>query len=163
MSDFKVIETQEAFDAAIAERLDRDRKKNAEQIKADLKSKGWKSPEEVTQLTADLNKKIEDLQTAAADTAKKLEEKDAEIAKGAKYRAELDKTRIAIAAGLDIDMAGRLQGENTKEWEADAKKLSDQFAAFAQNQNQPAPLGNPGGKAKPTGSPWASVNSQLSE
>ena len=31
MSDFKVIETQEAFDAAIAERLDRDRKKNAEQ------------------------------------------------------------------------------------------------------------------------------------
>ena len=160
---FKPIETQEAFDAAIAERLERDRKKYAGQIETDLKSKGWKSPEEVTQLTADLNKQIKTLQDTAADTARTIADKDKEIAKGEGYRAELEKTRIAIAAGLDIDMAGRLQGANAKEWEADAKKLSDQFAAFAQNQNQPAPIGNPGGKAKSTGSPWASINTQLSE
>ncbi len=164
MSDFKAIETQEAFDAAIAERLGRERKKTEDQTKADLISKGWKSPEEVTQLTADLNKQIKTLQDSAAETAKTLADKDKEIAKGEGYRAELGKTRIAIAAGLSIDMAGRLQGSNEKEWEADAKKLSDQFAAFAQNQNQPAPLGNPaGGNGKAAASPWASVNSQLSE
>ena len=160
---FKPIETQEAFDAAIAERLERDRKKYAGQVEADLKGKGWKSAEEVEQLTADLSKQIKTLQDTAAETARTIADKDKEIAKGEGYRAELEKTRIAIAAGLDIGMAGRLQGANAKEWEADAKKLSDQFTAFAQSQNQPAPIGNPGGKAQNTASPWASVNSQLSE
>ena len=144
---FKPIETQEAFDAAIAERLERDRKKYAGQVEADLKSKGWKSPEEVEQLTADLSKQIKTLQDTAAETARTIADKDKEIAKGEGYRAELEKTRIA----------------NAKEWEADAKKLSDQFTTFAQSQNQPAPIGNPGGKAQNTASPWASVNSQLSE
>ena len=114
---FKPIETQEAFDAAIAERLERDRKKYAGQVEADLKGKGWKSPEEVEQLTADLSKQIKTLQDTAAETARTIADKDKEI----------------------------------------------QFTAFAQSQNQPAPIGNPGGKAQNTASPWASVNSQLSE
>lgn len=163
MAEFKAPETQEQLDAIITARLERDRKTYFKQFEAEYREKGWKSPEEVTQLTADLNKQLKTLQDTAADTARTIADKDKEIAKGEGYRAELEKTRIAIAAGLDIDMAGRLQGANAKEWEADAKKLSDQFAAFAQNQNQPAPIGNPGGKAKSTGSPWASVNSQLSE
>lgn len=151
MSEFKVIETQEDFDAAISARLKRDREKYAEQFEADMREKGWKSPDEVTQLTADLTKQIETLQTAAADTAKIIEQKDAEIAKGESYRADLEKTRIAIAAGLSIEQAGRLRGGNADEWTADAKKLAGEFQAFAQQQsNQPAPLGNPGASSNKT-------------
>ena len=54
MSEFKVIETQEAFDAAISARLKRDREKYAEQFETELKDKGWKSPEDIAALTADL-------------------------------------------------------------------------------------------------------------
>ena len=148
---FKAINTQEEFDAAIAERLERDRKKYAGQIETDLRSKGWKSPEEVTQLTADLNKQIKTLQDTAADTARTIADKDKEIAKGEGYRAELEKTRIAIAAGLSIEQAGRLRGGNADEWTADAKKLAGEFQAFAQQQsNQPAPLGNPGASSNKT-------------
>ena len=141
---FKPIETQEAFDAAIAERLERDRKKYAGQVEADLKGKGWKSPEEVEQLTADLSKQIKTLQDTAAETARTIADKDKEIAKGEGYRAELEKTRIAIAQGLDIKYADRLRGETREEWEADAKDLAKDFAAYASAQNQPAPLGSPG-------------------
>ena len=151
MSEFKVIETQEDFDAAISARLKRDREKYAEQFEADMREKGWKSPDEVTQLTADLTKQIETLQAASADTAKIIEQKDAEIAKGESYRADLEKTRIAIAAGLSIEQAGRLRGGNADEWTADAKKLAGEFQAFAQQQsNQPAPLGNPGASSNKT-------------
>ena len=163
MADFKVIETQEQLDAIIAARLERDRKTYFKQFEAEQKEKGWKSPEEVAQLTADLNKQIEQLQTAAADTAKVIEQKDAEIAKGETYRTDLVKTRIAINAGLGIDMAGRLQGANEKEWEADAKKLTSEFAAFASAQNQPAPIGNPGQNNKGAGGLWASVAQQIGE
>lgn len=151
MSEFKVIETQEDFDAAISARLKRDREKYAEQFETDMREKGWKSPDEVTQFTADLTKQIETLQAAAADTAKIIEQKDAEIAKGESYRADLEKTRIAIAAGLSIEQAGRLRGGNADEWTADAKKLAGEFQAFAQQQsNQPAPLGNPGASSNKT-------------
>lgn len=145
MAEFKVIETQEDFDAAISARLKRDREKYAEQFKNEMREKGWKSAEEVAELTADLNKQIETLQNTAASTEKILAQKDAEIAKGETYRADLEKTRIAIAAGLSIDQASRLRGTNTEEWTADAKKLADEFTRFAAGYNQPAPLGSAGG------------------
>ena len=143
MSEFKVIETQEAFDAAISARLKRDREKYAEQFEAELKDKGWKSPDDIAALTADLTKQIETLQTAAADTEKLMTEKDAKIAEGETYRADLAKTRIAIAAGLGIDQVERLKGENEEEWKADAKKLMDSYIAYAeQSTNTPSPLAN---------------------
>lgn len=143
MSDFKIIETQEDFDAAISARLKRDREKYAEQFEADLRGKGWKNPDEIAELTADLNKQIAQLQAAAASTEKLVAEKDAKIAEGEKYRADLAKTRIAIAAGLGIEQVGRLQGSNEEEWTADAKKLMNEFTAFSErSSNQPAPLGS---------------------
>lgn len=143
MSEFKVIETQEAFDAAISARLKRDREKYAEQFEAEMKEKGWKSPEEIETLTADLNKQIETLTTAAASTEKLIAEKDAKIAAGEKDRADLAKTRIAIAAGLGIDQVDRLKGENEDEWKADAKKLMDSYIAFSERSvNTPSPLAN---------------------
>ena len=44
MSEFKVIDTQEAFDAAIKERLERQRKAVTDEVTK--KYEGWISPEE---------------------------------------------------------------------------------------------------------------------
>lgn len=144
MAEFKIIETQEDFDAAISARLKRDREKYAEQFEADMREKGWKTSEEIAELTKDLTKQIETLKTAAASTEQLIAQKDAEIAKGETYRTDLEKTRIALAAGLGIEQAGRIRGENADEWAADAKKLAAEFSAFAAGQNQPAPLGSAG-------------------
>lgn len=123
MSEFKVIETQEQFDAAISERLRRDREAQAK------KYEGWTSPEDLQKMTEDFNKRIKALEDAAAATEQTIAEKDAKIAEGAQYRTDLEKTRIALAAGLKIDYADRLRGETEDEWRADAEALAKDFAS----------------------------------
>ena len=162
MSEFKVIETQEEFNAAISERLKRDREKYEAEIMSQLKEQGWKAPDEIEALTKDLNKQIETLQSAAANSEKLIAEKDAEIAKGETYRADLEKTRIALAAGLGIEQAARIRGNNADEWAADAKKLAAEFASFAAASNAPAPLGDPGTSAgKSTREQFADFASEI--
>lgn len=133
MSEFKIIETQEQFDAAISERLRRDRESYAKRFE------GWLSPDDVKKVTDDYDSRIKALEDAAAATQQTIAEKDAAIAEGAKYRADLEKTRCAIAAGLDIKYAERLRGETKEEWEQDAKDLAKDFA----RPRFVAPLGNP--------------------
>ena len=139
MSEFKVIETQEQFDQAIASRLRRDRESYQKQFEADLKEKGWKSAEEIAALTESLNTQITTLQNAAAETEKTLAEKEQLIADGEKYRTDLAKTRIAIAAGLKLDYVDRVRGNNEEEWKKDAELLAKDFAAA----HLPPPLGSP--------------------
>lgn len=133
MSEFTVIETQEQFDKAISERLRRDRESYAKRFE------GWKSPEDVQTLTEELNNRIKALEDAAAATQQTLAEKDAAIAEGAKYRTDLEKTRIALAAGLKIDYADRLRGETAEDWRKDAEALAKDFATA----HITVPLGNP--------------------
>lgn len=150
MADFKIIETQEDFNAAIADRLERDRKKYAEQFERDMREKGWKSKEEVEALTGDLNKQIDSLKALETTNQRIIAERDEAVAKGETYKSDLEKTRIALNAGLSIEQAGRLRGNNAEEWTADAKQLAAEFTAFAAGQNAPAPLGNggdPGGNS----------------
>lgn len=125
MSDFKIIETQEQLDAIIVDRIRRAKESEAK------KFEGWKSPEDIEELTKELTGKVKALEDAAAETQKQIEEKDQKIAEGNKYRTDLEKTRIALKAGLDIKYADRLRGENTEDWEADAKELAKDFAAAA--------------------------------
>lgn len=132
MSEFKIIETQEQFDAAISERLKRDRE--AQQKKYD----GWISPADQQKALDVLNAKIKSLEDAAAASQQTLAEKDAEIAKGVQYRTDLEKTRIALAAGLKIEYADRLRGDNAEEWKADAEALAKDFSAA----HVVAPLGS---------------------
>lgn len=135
---FIPINTQEEFDAAIGERLSRDRESQAK------KYEGWTSPEDLKKITDAHEVEIKKLTDAAAESEAKIKNLNEEIAKGNTYRADLEKTRIAIAQGLDIKYADRLRGETREEWEADAKDLAKDFAAYASAQNQPAPLGSPG-------------------
>lgn len=135
---FTPINTQEEFDAAIGERLSRDRESQAK------KYEGWTSPEDLKKITDAHEAEIKKLTDAAAESEAKIKDLNEEIAKGNTYRADLEKTRIAIAHGLDIKYADRLRGKTREEWEADAKDLANDFAAYASAQNQPAPLGSPG-------------------
>lgn len=132
MADFTPINTQEEFDAAIKERLKRDREAQAK------KFENWVSPEDQQKRASEYEKQIKALQDAAAESEKVLAEKDAKIAEGARYRTDLEKTRIALAVGLDPKYADRLKGENEEEWKADAAVLAKDFAAA----HRTAPLGS---------------------
>ena len=133
MSEFKVIETQEQFDAAISDRLKRDREAQAK------KYEGWTSPDDLQRVISEYTEKIKSLEDAAAATQQTLAEKDAAIAESAKYKTDLEKTRIALSVGLDLKYAERLRGENADEWKADAEELAKDFAAVRNF----APLGSP--------------------
>ena len=132
MSDFTPINTQEEFDAAIKERLKRDREAQAK------KYEGWISPDDQGKRVAEYEKQIKDLQDAAAASEKTIAEKDAKIAEGEKYRTDLAKTRIALNAGLDIKYADRLMGEIEDDWKKDAEALAKDFAVT----HRTAPLGS---------------------
>lgn len=132
MSEFTPITTQEELDAVIGERLKRERETSAK------KYEGWTSPDDLKKITDEHNKAIKKLQDAAAEAEKTLAEKDKLIADSEHYRTDLEKTRIALAAGLPERYATRLVGENADEWKADAEAMAKDFAPA-----KPAPLGNP--------------------
>ena len=140
MGEFRPIETQEQFDARIADRISRERKTAIEAYAAELKEKGWKSAEDIAALTADLNQQIADLQNAATAAEQTITNQKAEIEANAKYRTDLEKTRIAIAAGLNIDFAERLKGDDAESWKKDAEGLAKMIKAAAP---QSTPLRDP--------------------
>jgi hypothetical protein len=113
MADFKPIETQEAFDAAVA-----DVKKQYE---------GWLSPEDYNAKTADLAKQLEANKTTIADLT----------AKAKAYESGALKMRIAHENGIPYELAGKLSGDTEEEIKKDAETL----AKFVKNQ-QPQPLAN---------------------
>ena len=123
MADFTVIETQEQFDAAISERIKRERSS------LEKRYEGWTSPEDLAKLQEEHDETVKKLEEAAATAQETLAEKDAQIAESAKYKTDLEKTRIALAAGLNAEYADRLRGENADEWKADAEVLAKDFAA----------------------------------
>ena len=132
MAEFKTIETQEQFDAAISERLKRERESITK------KYEGWTSPEDLQKMQEEHASQIRTLEEAATATQEQLTEKDNQIAESAKYKTDLEKTRIALAAGLDMKYADRLRGENAEEWKEDAEALAKDFAAA----HTSAPLGS---------------------
>lgn len=126
MSEFKTIETQEQFDAAISERL----KREQETVRKGFE--GWLSPEDEAKKYAGY--------LSPADEKKKYEKylspeeaakKDA-IIKG--HERNAIKARIAHETGLPYEMAARLSGETEEDIRKDAESLSK----FVGRQ-QPAP------------------------
>ena len=113
MADFKPIETQEAFVAAVA-----DVKKQYE---------GWLSPEDYNAKTSDLANQLEANKTTIADLT----------AKAKAYESGALKMRIAHENGIPYELAGKLSGETEEEIKKDAETL----AKFVKNQ-QPQPLAN---------------------
>ena len=130
---FEPIETQEAFDAAIKSRIERNTKSVTDEVTK--KYEGYISPEDASKQTAELNKQIKDL------TAK-LGERDSSIAdltaKNKAYETASVKTRIAREYNIPYELADRLSGETEDDIKKDAEKLS----AFV-GRKKTAPLFHP--------------------
>ena len=114
MSEFKPITTQEEFDAAIKDRLSREKEKygDYDQLKSrvtelETENVGLKSTIEATnQSKADADKQLEDLQNKIAG-----------------YEMASLRTRVALQHGLPYDLADRLQGTDEESFKADAERL----------------------------------------
>lgn len=132
--DFTPIETQEAFNAAIQDRIDRERKKFSDYD--DLKNKVSTFNETETRY----KKELEDANGLISKLKQQLGERDSKI-KG--YESDSVKTRIALENGLPLEMKDRLKGETEEEIKKDAEVLA-QF--MSRNKSVP-PLYDPeGGK-----------------
>lgn len=140
MAEFKSINTQEEFDAAVKDRLDRQAAKFADydDLKAAKKEldelKGKKLDEQLAALQAEYNKAkttladhekiVSDLTTRATNAEHKLKQRE-----------------IAHAAGIPVELADRINGNTDEEMTKDAEML----AKFAKGVGQTLPLANPEG------------------
>lgn len=118
MSEFKAIETQEAFDAAIKSRLERHARTVTDEVTK--KYEGYLSPEDAAKAAetytgqiADLTAQLETLKTQVSDLT----------AKNQAHVQSAAKLRIAHEIGIPFELAGRLSGETEEEIRADAESL----------------------------------------
>lgn len=124
MSEFTVIETQEQFDAAIGERLKREREKFTEYLspeEVEKKYNGYLSPDEVSEKYKDyLSPEEVEKKYAGWVSAEDAAEKDSKIKQ---YESYSVKTRIAKEAGLSLDAVDFLQGETEEDIKNSAEAL----------------------------------------
>lgn len=137
MSDFTPIETQEAFDKAIGERLKRERET--------VESK-YANYAELSKTNKDLQKQLTDLLQSMEATNAGLKERDAEIeklnAQVSAFEKSAMKTRIAHELGLPYELAGRIQGDDEKAMRADAQSLAGYVSkptALPMKDSEPKP------------------------
>ena len=122
MSEFKPIETQEALDAILKDRLDRQKKSVTDEIKKQYE--GWISPEDAKKSAdeiAALTGKLSDSEKTIADLT----------AKNSAYEISSVKMKVAHETGLPYELAERLSGSTEDEIRKDAETLS-QFTSQAQ-------------------------------
>ncbi len=137
MPEFKIIETQEALDAVIKDRIERARKTAAEE--AAKKFEGWSSPEDVKKHTDQidaLTKQLKDSETKIADLT----------AQNSAYEISSVKMKVAHEVGLPYELASRLSGSTEEEIRQDADALS-KFAVHPQATPDFSPETPPGASA----------------
>ena len=122
MSEFTPIMTQEDFDKAIQKRLARKEEEVAEKFKE------YMSPDQVRDLKAELDRKVEEAKKSAKEIEDKLKEKDQTVSELTK-RAEaaegkILKNKIAYENKLPLELADRLIGATEEELKADAESLA---------------------------------------
>lgn len=135
MAEFTPIETQEAFDSAIKDRLARQEKtirseySDYEELKA--QSMTW----------AEEKRSYEEAIAAKAAEFDALNEKYAEATGQIEaYKSDAMKTKIAIESGIPMELKDHLKGNSEEEIKASAAALGK----FAKG-NKPAPLADPEG------------------
>lgn len=138
MAEFEAITTQEEFDKAIKERLNRERatiEKKYEDYE-NLKAKVSGYEDEKRKWSDDLQKKSDEVTNLTGElTSAKTEL--------AKVKKEKMQTSIAYEYGLPAQMSARLTGETEEDLRKDAEILQK---LFKDNQQKGLPLaGNEGG------------------
>ena len=119
MAEFTPITTQEQFDAAIGERLKREREALA---------KKYGDYDELRAKTADQEKQIGELTRSLTESSEKYAGYDKTLAelqaklKG--YETDSVKTRIAHETGLPYELAQRLSGDDEAAIRKDAEALA---------------------------------------
>jgi len=127
--EFKPINTQEEFNAAIQDRIARAESKVRDEYKDYVKPDTYKDYIAPDKYNDDLNAEKEKVTTAEKD-------RDDYKSKYETLQKENMRTRIAIEAGVPLKWADRIKGDTEDEMKKDAKE-------FAQNRNG-APLGGSG-------------------
>lgn len=155
MADFTPITTQEEFDAAIKDRLTRDREAQAKKT-----AEKYADYEDLKNKTAEYEKQI----AGFTEQLKGVEEKDKKIAEleGSvkKYELSALKTKIAHEAGLDYSLASRLNGDTEDEIRTDAKSLSDTIGKM-KTSAAPAKSTEPAGAAGKSNAGYQALLSSL--
>lgn len=125
MAEFKKIETQEAFDEAIKDRLERERAKFADY--EELKKKATEADGYKKQLET-ATAKIGDLEKAAKESADKLANHAKEVSelteRATKAERSLLRRRIAEENHIPASLADRLNGDTEEDIRKDAKNFS---------------------------------------
>ena len=116
MSEFKAIETQEEFDTAISQRLERERNTIRKEYEGFLspedvqkKYEGFLSPEQVQEKYKDYL------------TPEQVAEKDAVIKN---YEKKAMKVQVAMEAGIPYELAEKISGDTEEDMQKDAKTLA---------------------------------------
>ena len=135
MAEFTVIETQEQFDAAIKDRLNRERAKFTEQLAGYDETKS--QLESTTKQVADLTEALTAANEKIAGFDEQIKAKDSEIAN---YATRAAKTQIAHEMGLSFDAIEFLKGDNEDEIRKSAESLKNlvgvkQVAPLASSDN----------------------------
>lgn len=135
--DFKPIETQEAFDNAIKERIERAK----ESVRKEYEGfDAYKTKAE------EFDSKVNGYESKIQKLNEALSGKDASISdlqkKVAKYEADSAKTRIAAEYGLPEDMFEFLTGKDEKEWRKQAEKLAARVKRPYPSRDHTEPTGN---------------------
>ncbi len=125
MAEFKTITTQEEFDAAIKDRIERAEKKTREAVAAEFK--GWVKPADIEALkethAAEI-KRLADDHTKALEKYAGYDEKFKEFeAKIKGYEIRELKTKAATAYKLPLDAIEFLQGDDEKAINESAERL----------------------------------------
>lgn len=119
MADFTPITTQEEFNAAIGERIKREK---------ETISQKYSDYEDLKNKTTEYEKQIGELNRAIEDSGKKYADYDTKLAdlqsKVSEYESSSVKTRIAHEVGIPYELAGRLSGKTEDEIRKDAESLS---------------------------------------
>lgn len=146
--EFKAINTQEEFDAAIAPRISRAKKTAEEEFNLKLSDKdkeieGFKaSLAEKEAKIGELSKSLE----AAADKDKELDRLKGELRA---HETNSAKMRIAHEVGIPFELAGRLSGDDEDSMRKDAESLKKVMGAFSApplGSNEPRETRNHGSK-----------------
>lgn len=136
MSEFTPINTQEEFDAAISNRIKREREKYTGWLSPQQIEAGYVPIDTVNQMKASLEEKIAELNGTAEESAKKYADYDQQIAdrdaKIKSFETASMKTRVALELGLPYGAAEFLKGED----ETSIRESAEAFKAL----QGPAPV-----------------------
>ena len=156
MAEFKIINTQEEFDAAIKDRLEREQAKYADYER--LKAKAGEADGMKKKLEA-AEAKMAKLEADAAASAEKLKEVETLTSRATAAEKALLQMRVAQEFHLPAELAGRLAGDTEEELRADAKTMSQYVSMGGAAPLFQAEAG--GGKADPFGKGLGELLTQL--